>query len=168
MLWLARSLRRSLGTGVQVRCVRYRLRGWNDAGLDALRDAEAALASMRRTVEPDKLVLVGHSMGARVAAHLSATGGVSGVVALAPWWPRADADLVPTSSRLLVLHGTDDTWTDPQSSLAQTRQAKARGVNAEWLGIEGGDHYLLRDWRQWHRLTAEFVAEQLGDAAPGP
>jgi hypothetical protein len=36
--WLARSLRRRLGSGVLVRRVQYQVRGWNSAELDALED----------------------------------------------------------------------------------------------------------------------------------
>ena len=85
---LARSLRWRLGDGVAVRRVSYRLRGWNGAKFDALRDAEIALDDMREQFDPTKIVVVGHSMGARVAAHLSASGDVGAVIALAPWWPR--------------------------------------------------------------------------------
>ena len=89
--WLARSLRRRLGSGVLVRRVQYRVRGWNSAELDALRDAATALDSMREHFDAAKIVVVGHSMGGRVAAHLSASGNVGAAVALAPWWPRVDA-----------------------------------------------------------------------------
>ena len=91
-------------------------RGWNSAERDALRDAAIALASMREHFDAAKIVVVGHSMGGRVAAHLSASGDVGAVVALAPWWLRDDADLIPNTCRLLVMHGTADTWTDPHSS----------------------------------------------------
>jgi pimeloyl-ACP methyl ester carboxylesterase len=74
--------------------------------LDALEDAEIALASMREHFDAAKMVVVGHSMGGRLAAHLSASGDVGAVVALAPWWPRDDADLIPNTCRLLVMHGT--------------------------------------------------------------
>ncbi|KAA0087005.1 alpha/beta fold hydrolase [Mycolicibacterium sp. P9-64] len=162
MKWLAWSLRRSLGGHIPVRRVQYRLRGWNDPSLDALRDAENALSKMRRELDlnPSSLVLVGHSMGARVAVHL-ARQGVGGVVALAPWWPRDDADLVQAHCRLLTVHGTADTWTDPRSSEAQTRRARERGVDAHWVGIPDAGHYLLRDARLWHRLTTDFVTERL-------
>ena len=159
MIWLAHSLQRSLGSSVKVQRVQYRKRGWNSPALDALRDAESALAAMWRDV--DRVVLVGHSMGARVAAHLSATSDVVGVVALAPWWPHDDADLIPTSCRLLTLHGTADRWTDPRASLRQTRWARDRGVDARWVGLTNAGHYLLRDVARWHRLTSEFVADQL-------
>lgn len=158
MAWLAHSLRRTLGDSVQVRRVQYRYRGWNSPALDALRDAEAALLQMRREVE--RLVIVGHSMGARVAVHL-ADNDISGIVALAPWWPHNDANLVPTNCRLLTVHGTADTWTDPRSSETQTRWAGERGVDARWVGVSDAGHFMLREVGTWHGLTAEFVADQL-------
>ncbi|MCV7300193.1 alpha/beta hydrolase [Mycobacterium barrassiae] len=162
MEWLAWSLRRSLGSSVKVRRVQYRKRGWNSPDLDALRDAETALQTMQRDIDSRPVVLVGHSMGARVAVHLAARSEVAGIVALAPWWPLNDADLVPAGSKLLTLHGTADSWTDPRSSRTQTRRAGERGVDARWLGLPDAGHYLLRDVDKWHRLTTEFVAEQLG------
>ena len=162
MTWLARSLRRNLGSHITVRRVQYRLRGWNSPTLDAVRDAEDALARMRRelNLNPGNLVLIGHSMGARVAAHV-APRDVGGIVALAPWWPDDDADRIPAHSRLLTVHGTADTWTDPRSSEAQTRRARERGVDARWVGIPDAGHYLLRDVRLWHRLTTDFVGTRL-------
>jgi len=47
-------------------------------------DAEIALDSMRERYGAANIVVVGHSMGGRVAAHLSASGDVGAVVALAP------------------------------------------------------------------------------------
>jgi pimeloyl-ACP methyl ester carboxylesterase len=158
---LARSLRHRLGSGVHVAQVQYRLRGWNNAQFDALRDAGAALDGLRDRFDPAQIVLVGHSMGGRVAAHLSAREDVGAVAALAPWWPRDDGDLVPACCRLLVVHGTADTRTDPGSSRAQTRRARERGVDAQWIGIDDAGHYMLRQWRRWHGLTAEFAAAQL-------
>src|ERR1700752_2675503 len=111
MAWLTFALRRRLGGHVVVRRVQYRLRGWNSPALDALHDAEAALIRMQRDLGSDKLVLVGHSMGARVAVHLAAVNDVSGIVALAPWWPLDDGDVVPRRFRLLTVHGAADTCT---------------------------------------------------------
>ena len=167
MTWLACALRRSLGGHIAVRRVQYRLRGWNSPALDAVRDAENALFRMQRDhdLNPSNLILVGHSMGARVAVHV-APRDVGGIVALAPWWPDDDADLVPTHSRLLTVHGTADTWTDPRSSEAQTRRARERGVDADWVGIPDAGHYLLRDVRLWHRLTTDFVAARLQVGTP--
>ncbi len=161
MAFVAAALRRRLSPNVEVRRVRYRLRGWNSPRLDALHDAQAAVDGVRDRFEPAEIAVVGHSMGGRVAAHLAARGDVGSVVALAPWWVGDDGDLIPATTRLLVVHGTADTWTDPRASLAQTRRAQQRGVDAEWVGLDGAGHYMVRQWREWHRLTAEFVAEQL-------
>jgi pimeloyl-ACP methyl ester carboxylesterase len=161
MIWLAWALRCRLGPGVRVSRVRYRLRGWNGARRDPVRDARIALDRLLTDVDPRRVVLVGHSMGGRVAAHLCADSAIGGVVALAPWWPRDDGDLVSAGSRLLVLHGTADTRTDPRSSLVQTDRARSRGVDATWVGIPNAGHYLISHLRQWHRRTAKFVAEQI-------
>jgi len=164
MVLFAAALRRRLGPGVEVRRVQYRYRGWNSPRLDALRDAEAVLDRARDRFEPARIAVVGHSMGGRVAAHLAARGDVGTVVALAPWWPGKDGDLIPTSTRLLVVHGTADTWTDPQASRTQADRAQQRGVNSQWVGFDGAGHYMVRQWGQWHRLAGEFVAAQF-DAA---
>jgi pimeloyl-ACP methyl ester carboxylesterase len=163
---LAWSLRARVGAGVAVRQVRYRLRGWNPGPLDALRDARSALDDLVAAVGDGPVVLVGHSMGGRVAAHLAAGGRAAGVVALAPWWPQADADRIPSSCRLLTMHGTADTWTDPAASRAQTLRAAARGVDATWVEFPGAGHFLLRDRARWHRLTADFVIAQCHGGSP--
>ncbi|MFI5506448.1 alpha/beta hydrolase family protein [Mycobacterium sp. NPDC051804] len=161
MDWLALELRLRFGAGVRVNRVRYRLRGWNGSRRDPVRDARDVLDRMLTDVEPRRIVLVGHSMGGRVAAHLSADSDIGGVVALAPWWPRDDGDLVPVTCRLLVVHGTADTRTDPRASQDQVQRARDRGVDAEWVGIPGAGHNLLSHWSRWHRLTAQFVAQQI-------
>lgn len=150
------SLRRRLGPDYLVEQVRYRYRGWNAPELDALADAEAALRRISSRV--DRIALVGHSMGGRVAVHLAAAHDVATIVALAPWWPADDAALVPTTCRLRVLHGTADQWTDPESSRRQVDSARERGVDAEWTAVDGAGHFMLRGPRRWHRMTADFIA----------
>lgn len=157
---LARSLQRRVGGQVEVRRVQYRLRGWNPRSLDALRDAREALDEMLDGVGGGPVVLVGHSMGGRVAAHLAAQRRVAAVAALAPWWPENDGDLIPPTCKLLTMHGSADTWTDPAASRAQTLRASSRGVDAEWVDFPGAGHFLLRDYARWHTLTAEFAMTQ--------
>lgn len=161
MVFIVNALRRRLGPDVDVRRVQYRRRGWNSPHLDALRDARDALDEARRRCAPGRIALVGHSMGGRVAAHLSADADVGAVVALAPWWVADDGDLIPGPTRLLVVHGTADTWTDARRSRNQTTRARRRGLDAKWVGIEGAGHYMVRRWSQWHRLTTDFVADHL-------
>jgi pimeloyl-ACP methyl ester carboxylesterase len=161
MAFFAAALRRRLGPDIEVRRLRYRLRGWNSPRRDALRDAETVLEQARDRFEPDQIAVVGHSLGGRVAAHLAARGDVGTVVALAPWWVGNACDLIPVRTRLRVLHGTADTWTDPHASHTQVRYAQQRGLDAQWVGVDGAGHYMLRHWRQWHRLAGDFVAAQL-------
>jgi pimeloyl-ACP methyl ester carboxylesterase len=162
MMLVAAALRRRLGPGVEVRRVQYRLRGWNSPRFDAVADASAALDAVRHRFEPKSIVLVGHSMGGRVATRLAARGQVGAVVALAPYWPRDDGDLIPSSTRLLVVHGTADTRTDPESSRVQALRARQRGLDAQWVGIEGAGHSMLRPYFEWHRRTVDFVADHFG------
>jgi pimeloyl-ACP methyl ester carboxylesterase len=162
---LARSLRRRLGPGVDVRLVRYRVRGWNAGRLDALRDARTALDELLGRHQPAHIVVVGHSMGARVAVHLAAGGDVGAVAALAPWWPAGDADLIPVGCRLLTMHGTADTWTDPVAAQGQTLRARARGVDARWVPVEGGGHFLLRGYPRWNRVIADFAMAQWAECS---
>jgi pimeloyl-ACP methyl ester carboxylesterase len=168
MMFVAGALRRRLGPDVEVRRGQYRHRGWNSPRLDAVADAKKMLDDARRRFEPKNIVLVGHSMGGRVAAQLSADADIGAVVALAPWWVDREGDLIPASTRLLVVHGTADTWTDPRSSAAQTWRARGRGVNATWVGVEGAGHYMLWRYREWQRRTTDFVADYLADDATPP
>lgn len=164
MMFVARALRRRLGPDVEVRRVQYRLRGWNSPRWDPLRDANEVLDDIKRPGDagrPKDIVLVGHSMGARVAAHLSAGGDIGAVVALAPWWHGEKGDLIPVGTRLLVVHGTADTRTDPCDSRTQTLRARRRGVDAHWVGIEGVGHHMVRRYGEWQRLVTDFVEEYL-------
>ena len=160
MLWFAWALRRRLPATTTVHRVRYRLRGWNAPDLDPVRDAATALdALVADSSEPVRVVLAGHSMGGRVAAALAARPEVIGIVALAPWWPADDADAIGPDVRLLAVHGTADTWTDPRSSRRQCLRAAQRGVNARWIGLPDSGHFMLHRASTWHRITAEFVTE---------
>lgn len=164
MMLVAGALRRRLGPDVDVRRVQYRRRGWNSPHLDAVADAKKVLDDVRRRFDPENIVLVGHSMGGRVAAQLSADADIGAVVALAPWWVGCEGDLIPASTRLLVVHGTADSWTDPRSSATQTWRARGRGVKATWAGVEGAGHYMVRRCGEWRRRTTDFVADYLAGA----
>ncbi|WP_253870309.1 S9 family peptidase [Mycobacterium sp. 1164966.3] len=161
MALVARALRRRLGPDVEVQLVQYRLRGWNSPQWDPVRDATEVLDRARSWCDPKSIVLVGHSMGGRVAAYLAARGDVGAVVALAPWWHGEKADLIPVGTRLRVIHGSGDTRTDPCDSRAQTLRARQRGLDAQWVGIDGVGHHMVRRWGEWHRLITDFVAEYL-------
>ena len=89
-LWLQRDIaKRAHEAGVGVWLLRYRERGWN-GGADRVDDARWALDQLRATHGNVPVVLLGHSMGARVAVHVADDPSVVGVVGLAPWWSAED------------------------------------------------------------------------------
>lgn len=158
MLWLQLALRRRLPRSIEVHRVHYRLRGWNGSGQDPVGDAAEFLDRLgNSSAAPIQVVLVGHSMGGRVAAHLAERAEVVGVVTLAPWWPTGDADLISPDTGLVTLHGTADTWTDPKASQRQCARAESRGVEARWIELPKSGHFMVHRVADWHRITAEAV-----------
>ena len=166
MMWLARSLQTRLaGSGVVVERVRYGVRGWNEPAQDPVHDAQSALDRLTLAFGDEPVILIGHSMGGRVAAHVAAHRNVRAVAALAPWWPESDAQLIPADRRLFVAHGERDRWTDPQASREQTAQARRRGLDATWVALAGGGHFMLTKPGWWHRVAAELVLAAVADLA---
>ena len=164
MAWLTRSLRARLeGHDIEVERVRYRVRGWNGADQDPVQDAEDALAQAMERLGDVPVILVGHSMGGRVAAHLSTHENVHAVAALAPWWPESDSALIPAGRKLTVAHGLRDRWTDPWASREQTARARGRDVQATWLALADGGHFMLTKPQWWHGVAANLVLTALTD-----
>lgn len=163
MLPFTRALRRGLGREAKVTQVAYAVRGWNGGQRSPVLDAQRVLAASIDRHGEGPVILVGHSMGGRVAVHLAheLPAGTT-VIALAPWWPQGDAGLVKAGQRLRVAHGTADTWTDPRASERQTRDAQARGVDANWLGVDDARHHLMDDAGWWHRWAVD-QAQQAKD-----
>ena len=65
----------ALGDDLAVAQLRYRIRGWNDNGVDALADVAFALAALDARYGGVPTVLVGHSMGGRAALRSAASSG---------------------------------------------------------------------------------------------
>ncbi|MEU7874460.1 alpha/beta fold hydrolase [Dactylosporangium sp. NPDC049140] len=141
------------GPGVAVWRLRYRYRGWNEPRRHPVADARWALAEAARRHPGVPVVLVGHSMGGRVALHTATEPGVAGVCALAPWIEPPD-DALPTDPAvpLLLAHGDRDRVTDPAASARF-----AAGHGARFVSVPGEGHALLRHYRTWNRLVREFV-----------
>ena len=148
------------GAGVAVRTVRYRLEGWNGGAEDPVRDARRALDEARRDHPGAPVVLVGHSMGGRVALRLAGEPGVVGVCALAPWIEAGEPAPRPGAT-IVIAHGDADRVTDPRASAAY-----AARIGASFVPVPGETHALLRRPVFWTRLVTAFVASAL--AVPSP
>ncbi|MEU0790829.1 alpha/beta fold hydrolase [Amycolatopsis sp. NPDC005961] len=179
MVPIARALHRAgRKNGVEVRLLRNRRYGWNAPAMDPLDDARWALERIRADHPGLPVVLVGHSMGARVALRVADDPDVRGVCALAPWTPRGEPVDAVAGRSVLIVHGTRDRMTSPVESHAFAERAEGVAARVARFEIANEGHAMLRRSSVWTRLTIAFTLEVLaggtGDelrgawAAPGP
>ncbi|MGK9271714.1 alpha/beta fold hydrolase [Williamsia muralis] len=135
----------------------YDVHGWNGEHNSPLAPAQAALDRLIDAHPDSPVILVGHSMGGRVAAHLAADKRVAGVLALAPWWQHADWEYIHGEARVLALHGTADQRTYSARTEKGITQLRERGVDAEFVPIEGGGHAMLDHVWTWQSTSLTFV-----------
>jgi dienelactone hydrolase len=154
--------------GVETALLRYRVRGWNGRdGVssipDPVRDARWALDDVRRRHGPDvRVVLVGHSMGARAALRVGGDPDVVGVAALAPWIGRHEPTEQLRGQTLLVAHGDRERMTDPRASLEFAREVAGISDHVARFEVHGDGHAMLRRAGEWHGLVARFTMAALG------
>ena len=134
--------------------LRYRRRGWN-GGHDVAADARWALAHLRETLGDVPVVLLGHSMGARVAVHVADDPSVVGVVGLAPWWSPQDPVETLTGRTLVAAHGRRDRITSFKATSAYVDRARhfAAAVTTHDMGAAG--HYMLTGASAWNEVALE-------------
>lgn len=142
--------------------LKNRVRGWNGTDQDPVHDARWALDRIRHVLPDLPVVLVGHSMGGRVALRLAAEPGVVGVAALAPW-VESDSVQARPGTPVLLVHGSKDRITDPRRTAVLASRFYDRGVDVRSVTMEGDNHAMLRDAGAWHRLVRDFVIEVLDD-----
>ncbi|MFI6626058.1 alpha/beta family hydrolase [Streptomyces sp. NPDC050528] len=155
---------------VLVARVGYRVRGWNGDHADPAHDTLRALDALAELTGPVPTVLLGHSMGGRAALRAAGHPQVSGVVALAPWWPPGEPVEQAVGRHVVALHGERDHVTSPAETADCVRRAREAGAARAGLAvIGGGDHGMLRRHRVWHFTAAALVAHLLDPgSAPDP
>jgi alpha-beta hydrolase superfamily lysophospholipase len=156
----ASTIRRRAGDDLVVLRLKNRVRGWNGTRQDPVQDARWALDRVRHALPGVPVVVVGHSMGGRVALHLSAEPDVAGVAALAPW-VESDVREPRPGVAVLLMHGSSDRVTDPRRTDALARRFTERGVDLRYVRVEGGTHTMLKDAARWHDTVAAFVTDVL-------
>ncbi len=145
------------GHGISVWLLRNRYRGWNAPDLDPVQDARWALARIREQHGDVPVVLVGHSMGGRVALRVGGDRGVVAVVGLAPWCEEGEPVEQLAGRAVLIAHGDLDRMTDPRLSHRLARRAKAATDRVARFEVVGERHAMLRRAAVWTRLVTGFV-----------
>lgn len=165
MVPFARALHRAgRADGLEVRLLRNRMRGWNKPELPPVADAREALAAIRRDHPEAPVVLVGHSMGGRVALRVADDPGVVAVCALAPWTTEKDWVEPVSGVRVLIAHGTQDLITSPAASYQYALRAD-RVTEVARIEVEREGHALLRRPAMWTRLVRGFTLNETGIGA---
>jgi pimeloyl-ACP methyl ester carboxylesterase len=152
-LWLQRDIAaRAHESGVGVWSVRYRERGWN-GGVDRTADARWALDEVRAAHGDVPVVLLGHSMGARVAVHVADDPSVRGVVGLAPWWSAQDPVHTLAGRTLRAAHGRRDRITPFGETVRFVERARTVADSAELRDMGPLGHYMLTGAGHWHDVA---------------
>ena len=151
--------------GLAVWQLRNRVHGWNEPRLDPVADARWALAGIRERHAGLPVVLVGHSMGGRVALRVADDPAVVGVCALAPWTPAEEPVAAVRDKDVLIVHGTGDRMTDPAQSYDFAVRAAPVSARLARVEVAGEGHAMLRRPAVWARLTRDFTLTTL--AVPG-
>jgi pimeloyl-ACP methyl ester carboxylesterase len=165
MIPVAAAVRHGLrGSSAVVLRPRFRVRGWNGAQASPAADLHELLDGIAADYGAVRVVLIGHSMGARAAIRAAGHPAVSAVAGLAPWLPLGEPAGQLAGRRVLLAHGTVDTITSPAETWAFVDRARqVTAVTA--IEVRSGDHPMLRRARLWHAIAAEFARSALG---PGP
>ncbi|WP_199904919.1 alpha/beta hydrolase [Nocardioides sediminis] len=163
--WMQRTIApRAHEAGVGVWLVRYRQRGWN-GGTDRVADARHALDAVRGDLGDVPVVLLGHSMGARVAVHVADDPSVVGVVGLAPWWSAQDPVRTLAGRTLVAAHGRRDRITSYAETARYVERARRVAVDATLRDMGALGHYMLTGADQWNDVALESALQVL-DSAP--
>jgi len=167
MVPLARAVRAAgREHGVAVWLLRNRVRGWNDPDLDPVRDARWALERAHARHPGVPIVLIGHSMGGRVALRVADDPAVVGTGALAPWTPLNEPVTAVRGKDVLVVHGALDRTTKPTESYSFACRSDAGAARLARFEVRAEGHAMVRRPAVWTRLVCAFVLGSLGLPSP--
>jgi predicted esterase len=151
--WMQRSIAaRAHEAGVGVWLLRYHQRGWN-GGTDRVADARSALGRVREEHGEVPVVLLGHSMGARVAVHVADDPSVVGVVGLAPWWSAQDPVRTLAGRSLVAAHGRRDRITSYAETERYVARARQVATNATLRDMGPLGHYMITGADRWNAVA---------------
>ncbi len=161
MLPFARAARLAGRGQFAVAMIRYTVRGWNGSKASPVVDTRAALDAISVAYPGLPIVLVGHSMGGRVALAVADDARVSDVIGLAPWVAlsemRGHAGL-----RTFFVHGIPDRVTSARASREAVESLRAQDKTASFVGLEGENHAMLRRAGTWDQLLRGYLRAAVG------
>lgn len=148
--------------GLEVWTLRYRVRGWNGSQASPLADVTAVLQQVRDRHRDVPVVLVGHSMGGRIAMRLAGDESVVAAVGLAPWLPDGEPVDQISGRRILLAHGDRDGVTSLRLTQRFAQRAAPYAAQLDLVVVRGERHAMLLRARTWHRLATAFTLDSLG------
>jgi len=164
LLPLARAIGREVPHATVYR-LKFTVRGWNGEGEDAVRDVRWGL-TMIRALDPGlPIVLVGHSLGGRVALRVGGDQGVAGVVGLAPWTPSEDAAAHLAGVPVVIIQGGRDRVIPELTTRPWLARAEQAGARLAVTVLPSAGHTMIRGFWVWHRLAAQGVRTVLAESA---
>ncbi len=165
---MARSITdRAHEAGTDVWLLRYSERGWNRDGAGRIADARWALDQIRTAHRDRPVILLGHSMGGRVAVHVADDPSVVGVVALAPWWEGTDPVHTLAGRSLIAAHGRRDRLTSFAESQRFVGRARSVATQAEFVDMGPLGHYMIKGASAWNDVAIESALRLLTPASRG-
>lgn len=143
--------------------VRYRYRGWNGDSAHPASDAEWAVDEVVRRYGDVPVCLAGTDLGARAALRAAGHRAVVSVLALAPWLPDEEPVRQLTGRHVLLVHGTDDAHSDPESSFRLAERAKKVNADVCRFEVHTDGHALYHHRSEVAALAEDFVLGTLCD-----
>jgi pimeloyl-ACP methyl ester carboxylesterase len=143
------------------------VRGWNGGDAAPVGDARWAVEQCLERFGDLPVGLIGHSMGGRAALRAGDAPNVRSVVGLAPWLPPGEPTAQLRGRRVLIVHGSADRMTSPDSSAAFARVLAGVAERVSYVSVPGEKHAMLRRRDAFDGIAAAYTAATLlGPDAP--
>lgn len=166
----------------------YRFHGWNGDAAHPVADTSWAVDEVLRRYGDVPVCLIGTDVGARAALRAGGHPAVSAVLALAPWLPDLGAARTAEAQepepvrqlagrQVLIVHGTDDEYSDPELSFRMAQRAKKVNIRVCRFEVHSDGHGLRQHRNEVSALAVDFAlgvlcgrdfARPLADAMAAP